>query len=34
MGMSGILKSQVRHQCEEEIDGKIEAFLTRPLEGD
>ena len=33
MGMSGISKSQVSRLCEE-IDGKIEAFLNRPLEGD
>jgi putative transposase len=33
MGMSGISKSQVSRLCEE-IDGKIEAFLHRPLEGD
>src|SRR3954471_15416873 len=33
MGMSGISKSQVSRLCEE-IDGKITAFLDRPLEGD
>ena len=33
MGMSGISKSQVSRLCEE-IDGKIAAFLNRPLEGD
>jgi putative transposase len=33
MGMSGISKSQVSRLCEE-IDGRIEAFLNRPLEGD
>jgi transposase-like protein len=33
MGMTGISKSQVSRLCEE-IDGKIHAFLTRPLEGD
>jgi putative transposase len=33
MGMSGISKSQVSRLCEE-IDGKIKAFLDRPLEGD
>jgi hypothetical protein len=33
MGMSGISKSQVSRMCEE-IDGKIAAFLDRPLEGD
>jgi transposase-like protein len=33
MGMSGISKSQVSRLCEE-IDGKIAAFLDRPLEGD
>ena len=33
MGMSGVSKSQVSRLCEE-IDGKIEAFLNRPLEGD
>jgi hypothetical protein len=31
--MSGISKSQVSRLCEE-IDGRIEAFLNRPLEGD
>jgi putative transposase len=33
MGMTGISKSQVSRLCEE-IDGKIQAFLNRPLEGD
>ena len=33
MGMSGISKSQVSRPCEE-IDGKVKAFLNRPLEGD
>jgi putative transposase len=33
MGMSGISKSQVSRLCEE-IDGRIEVFLDRPLEGD
>jgi transposase-like protein len=33
MGMSGISKSQVSRLCEE-IDGKVTAFLNRPLEGD
>lgn len=33
MGMSGISKSEVPRLCEE-IDGKVKAFLTRPLEGD
>ena len=33
MGMSGISKSQVSRLCEE-IDEKVKAFLTRPLEGD
>src|SRR3954449_8940904 len=33
LGMSGISKSQVSRLCEE-IDGKIAAFLDRPLEGD
>jgi putative transposase len=33
MGMTGISKSQVSRLCEE-IDGKVKAFLTRPLEGD
>ena len=33
MGMSGISKSQVSRLCEE-IDGRIDAFLNRPLEGD
>jgi putative transposase len=33
MGMSGISKSQVSRLCEE-IDDKVAAFLSRPLEGD
>ena len=33
MGMSGISKSQVSRLCEE-IDGRVKAFLERPLEGD
>src|SRR5919205_3452869 len=33
MGMGGISKSQVSRLCEE-IDGKVKAFLDRPLEGD
>jgi putative transposase len=33
MGMSGISKSQVSRLCEE-IDGKVAAFLNRPLEGE
>jgi putative transposase len=33
MGMTGISKSQVSRLCEE-IDGKVTAFLNRPLEGD
>src|SRR6266508_3220578 len=33
MGMSGISKSQVSRLCEE-VDGKVKAFLERPLEGD
>jgi transposase-like protein len=33
MGMSGISKSQVSRLCED-IDGKVKAFLERPLEGD
>ena len=33
MGMSGISKSQASRLCEE-IDGKVTAFLTRPLQGD
>ena len=33
LGMSGISKSQVSRLCEE-IDGKVKAFLDRPLEGD
>jgi transposase-like protein len=33
MGMSGISKSQVSRLCGE-IDGKIQAFLDRPIEGD
>ena len=33
MGMSGISKSQVSRLCED-IDSKVESFLTRPLEGE
>src|ERR1700726_771693 len=33
MGMSGISKSQVSRLCEE-IDGKVTAFLSRPIEGE
>jgi putative transposase len=33
LGMSGISKSQVSRLCEE-IDEKVKAFLTRPIEGD
>ena len=33
MGMSGISKSQVSRLCEE-IDERVQAFLTRPIEGD
>jgi transposase-like protein len=33
MGMSGISKSQVSRLCED-IDTRVKAFLTRPLEGD
>ena len=33
MGMTGISKSQVSRLCEE-IDGKVKAFLERPIEGD
>jgi len=33
MSMSGISKSQVSRLCEE-IDDKVQAFLTRPIEGD
>jgi putative transposase len=33
MGMTGISKSQVSRLCEE-IDGKVKAFLSRPIEGD
>jgi transposase-like protein len=33
MGMSGISKCQVSRLCEE-IDGKVKAFLDRPIEGD
>lgn len=33
MGMGGISKSQVSRLCEE-IDGKVKAFLERPIEGD
>ena len=31
--MSGISKSQVSRLCEE-IDGRVQAFLERPIEGD
>jgi transposase-like protein len=33
MGMAGISKSQVSRLCEE-IDDKVKAFLSRPIEGD
>ncbi len=33
LGMSGISKSQVSRLCEE-IDGRVQAFLERPIEGD
>ncbi len=33
MGMSGISKSQVSRLCAE-IDEKVKAFLSRPIEGD
>src|SRR5271166_2831806 len=33
MGMGGISKSQVSRLCEE-IDERVQAFLTRPIEGD
>ncbi len=33
MGMTGISKSQVSRLCEE-IDDRVNAFLTRPIEGD
>ena len=33
MGMSGISKSQVSRLCEE-IDDRVQTFLTRPIEGD
>ena len=33
MGMTGISKSQVSRLCAE-IDDKVKAFLTRPIEGD
>ena len=33
MGMSGISESQVSRLCEE-IDERVQAFLTRPIEGD
>jgi putative transposase len=33
LGMTGISKSQVSRLCEE-IDGRVKAFLDRPLEGD
>ena len=32
MGMTGISKSQVTRLCEE-IDGRVKAFLNRPIEG-
>ena len=31
--MNGIFKTQVSRLCEE-IDGKVKAFLERPIEGD
>ncbi|MFO1038518.1 MAG: IS256 family transposase [Geminicoccaceae bacterium] len=33
MGMTGISKSQVSRLCEE-IDGRVQAFLDRPIDGD
>ena len=33
MGMEGISKSQVSRLCAE-IDGRVQDFLTRPIEGD
>ena len=33
LGMSGISKSQISRLCEE-IDGKVKAFLNRPIKGD
>jgi hypothetical protein len=33
MGMSGVSKSQVSRLCEE-IDERVQAFLSRPIEGD
>ena len=33
MGASGVSKSQVSRLCEE-IDGRVKAFLNRPIEGD
>jgi transposase-like protein len=33
MGMEGVSKSQVSCLCGE-IDERVQAFLTRPLEGD
>ena len=33
MGMTGISKSQVSRLCED-IDGRVQAFLDRPIEGD
>jgi transposase-like protein len=33
MGMTGISKSQVLRLCGE-IDGKVKAFLARPIESD
>ena len=33
MGMEGVSKSQVSRLCAE-IDGQVQDFLTRPIEGD
>lgn len=33
MGMSGYSKSQVSRLCEE-VDGRVQAFLKRPIGGD
>lgn len=33
MGMNGISKSQVSRLCAE-IDGRVQTFLNRPIEGD
>ncbi len=33
MGGTGLSKSEVSRLCEE-IDGRVQAFLTRPIEGD